>query len=331
MPLAQFLLPGESVLYEAPEEVYYRRSPFALYITGERLLLYSAAGRLSSGERAVAEPLAGVESVEYSEVGLLSKRGRLDVRFPGHGLTLTGRPNSMKEVWRALQQQAAAQVGAQVDEEATLVSPLPPLFEDQPYAPAQVEPLSAVATIRPRPKAPALRRPAVVGLLFCLVALAATAGMFFWLRAHSPSARTAPQPAEAVAAVTPAPTPAPTPVTLHVMDELFTLEPGSHRAVKFAVPAGADEARLSGGFRVTSGSYVDFYLMRQEQYDRYAFGESPDVASVVYREAQWNARVGERLTPGDYYLVFDNRDSGGGSQAVAAEFFLVFDRPATTP
>ena len=63
LTVSQFLLPGESVLYEAPEEVYYGRTPFALYVTGERLLLYSVTGRLKRGERAVAEPLAGVESV----------------------------------------------------------------------------------------------------------------------------------------------------------------------------------------------------------------------------------------------------------------------------
>jgi hypothetical protein len=34
-------LPGESVLYKAPDEVYYRRTPFTLYVTGERLLLYA--------------------------------------------------------------------------------------------------------------------------------------------------------------------------------------------------------------------------------------------------------------------------------------------------
>lgn len=330
MPLAQFLLPGESVLYEAPDDVYYRRTPFALYITGERLLLYAAGGRLSSGERAVAEPLAGVESVEYSEGGLVSARGRLDVRFPGHTLTLTGTPDTIKEVWRALQQQAVAQCGGPADEEATLVTPPPPLFDDQPYPPARVEPLpAAAATTSPR-KASKLRRPALAGLLFCLVALAAGAGVFFWRRAHPTVVRTEPRPAEAVVADTPQSSPTPSPVRLQLMDEVFTLEGGSHRAVKFTVPEGAEAARVSGGFRVTSGSYVDFYLMRQGQYDRFAFGESADVASLVYREAQWNARVGERLPPGDYYLVFDNRDSADGAQTIAAEFTLTFDQPATT-
>lgn len=133
MTVARSLLPGESVLYEAPDEVYYRRKPFALYVTGERLLLYAVTGRLSPSERAVAEPLSGIESVEYSEAGLLSTKGRLDVRFPGHVLTLAGSQNTIKAVWRALQQHAPSRRAGTIDEEATLVAPPPPLFDDQPY------------------------------------------------------------------------------------------------------------------------------------------------------------------------------------------------------
>lgn len=328
MSLAQFLLPGEAVLFEARDRVFYRRSAFSLYVTGARLLLYAAAGRLSSGERAVAEPLAGLESVVYTEGGLFAPKGRLEARFPGHTLALSGSPDVMKEVWRALQRHALArESGGSVDEEATLVAPLPPLFDDQAGPPTQVEPLPAAALPSRPVRAPGLLRPAVIAALFCLVALAAVVGLL-WRRAAPAEARAEQDKAEARAPAAPQPTPTPAPVTVKVLDEVFTLEEGSHRAVKFGVPAGAGGARVSGGFRVTSGSYVDFYVMRNEQYDRYAFGESPDVASVVYREEQWNARVGERLGPGDYFLVFDNRDSGDEDQTIAAEFFLVFNQPA---
>ena len=81
-------------------------------------------------------------------------------------------------------------------------------------------------------------------------------------------------------------------------------------------------ARLTGGFRVTGGSYVNFFVVGESGYDRFAGGE-PDVTSAVYRERRWNARVGERLPAGAYYLVFDNADAQ--AQTVAAEFYLVFD------
>jgi len=65
--------------------------------------------------------------------------------------------------------------------------------------------------------------------------------------------------------------------------------------------------------------------MNHGQYERFAVGGEPEVTSVVYREEQWNARVGERLPAGDYYLVFDNYDPGGEPRTVAAEFFLLLD------
>ncbi|HEX8721925.1 MAG TPA: hypothetical protein VF736_14920 [Pyrinomonadaceae bacterium] len=327
MTVSQFLLPGESVLYEAPEEVYYGRTPFALYVTGERLLLYSVTGRLKRGERAVAEPLAGVESVEYSEGGFLSRRGRLDVRFPGHVLALTGSPGTIKEVWRALQQHAPTRGGAPADDEVTIVAPPPPLFDDLHRPPAQVEPLAVATKHTLRRKPSALRQPVAVALVICIASALAVIGLMR-LRASRTARKSATPVAETAPASTPLPTPGATPVTLHLMDETFTLEAGSHRAVQFGVPRGPGAARVAGGFRVTWGGTVDFYVMSREQYERFAAGGEPDVTSAVYRQAQWNARVGERLQPGDYCLVFDNRDPEGGAQTVAAEFFLTYDQPA---
>lgn len=321
MTLAQFLLPGEAVLYESPEAVYHRRKPYALYVTASRLLLHAPPGRLARRERVVAEPLSGLDLMQYSEGGLLTGRGRLDLRLPSGPLSLTGEPATIREVWRVLQAHARRPAGAGADdEEVTLVAPPPPLFEDQPHAPAQVQPLAAVAPREfRRPRSRAL----VVGLV-CAAALLAVAAVLLARRLASratPEARP-----EVAAAPTPPPaTPSPTPVTVRVLDEVFELEEGSHRAIRFNVPAEHAPARVSGGFRVTSGGAVDFYVMNQGQYERFAVGGEPEVTSVVYREEQWNARVGERLPAGDYYLVFDNYDSEEGDQTVAAEFFVVFD------
>ncbi|MDQ3803947.1 MAG: hypothetical protein M3416_08985, partial [Acidobacteriota bacterium] len=164
MTLAQFLLPGEAVLYESPGEVYYRRTPFALLLTGERLVLHAVTGRLARRERVIAEPLAGLGLMQYSEEGLVSRRGRLDIRFPGGLLSLTGSPGTIKEVWQALQRHTFQQPGGPADEEVTLVAPPPPLFDDQTHAPAQVQPLAT-----PPPRAPRAQpvRVAVVAVV-CL-------------------------------------------------------------------------------------------------------------------------------------------------------------------
>lgn len=326
MSLAQFMSPGEVILYGAPGEVYYRRTAYELYVTRERLLLHAVTGRFVPKERVVAEPLADIRSLEYSEGGLFSNQGRLDVGFLGNTLTLTGAPETIKGVWRALQGHTLNPPAAPIDEEVTLVAPLPPLFDDMSRPPAQVEPLPTSLNRRPS----AIRRHAGVFGVACLLALVAVAAILL-SRGYRRQAVYSQTPVATVATPVATPTPAPTPFTVSVMDETFTLEGGSHRAVNFTVPAGVRDARVSGGFRVTSGSFVDFYVMNESQYDRFATGGPPDVTSAVYRVEQWNARVGERLSPGTYYLVFDDRDSGVGAQTVAAEFFVVYHRGASAP
>jgi hypothetical protein len=320
------MLPGEVILYAAVGEVYYRRTAYELYVTGERLLLHAVTGRFAPKERVVAEPLADIRLLEYSEGGLFSNQGRLDVGFLGSTLTLTGAPETIKGVWRALQGHTLKPPASPVDEEVTLVAPLPPLFDDMSRPPAQVEPLTASPNHKPQ----AIRRHAGVLGVVCLLALAAVAAVFL-SRGYRREARKSQTPLATVATPVATPTPTPTPFTVSVMDEIFTLEGGSHRAVNFTVPTGVRDARVSGGFRVTSGSVVDFYVMNESQYGRFATGAPPDVTSAVYRVEQWNARVGERLSPGTYYLVFDDRDSGLGAQTVAAEFFVLYHRGDNAP
>lgn len=106
----------------------------------------------------------------------------------------------------------------------------------------------------------------------CLLALIAVAAVLLSRIPRRVAPDSQAQLPVAAAPVTPQPTPAPTPISVRVIDETFTLEEGSHRAVNFTVPAEAGAARVSGGFRVTSGSFVDFYVMNESQYDRFATG-----------------------------------------------------------
>ena len=327
MALEEFLLPGEQVRCVSAGEVYYGRSPHTLYVTGERLLLYGDAGRLARKESVFAERLADLDSLEYTEDGLFSRRSRLKVNFHHDRLSITGRPETVRGIWQTLQQYACRTPVGHVDDEATLVAPPPaPLFDDQASEPTQVQPLPLPLppppTARRRPPSASRLVPALAGVCVVVILVAAVLALRQWRPSEAPANDT--QASAGAQNAAPPPTPAPTPVSVHVVDEVFTLEPGSHRAVKFTIPGDYPSARVSGGFRVTGGSYVDFYLMDERQYNRFAFGDEPEVTSVVYRGKQWNARVGERLPPGDYYLVFDNWDSSAGAQTVAAEFFAVF-------
>jgi hypothetical protein len=172
LTLAQFMLPGEVILYEAAAEVYYRRTAYDLYVTGERLLLHAVTGRLAPKERVVAEPLSDIRLLEYSEGGLFSNQGRLDVGFLGNTLTLTGDPETIKGVWRALQGHTLNPPPSPADDETTLVMPLAPLFDDLSGPPAQVEPLPSSLDRKP---SATRRRSAVFAAAACLLALAAVA------------------------------------------------------------------------------------------------------------------------------------------------------------
>jgi hypothetical protein len=163
------MLPGEIILYRAAGEVYYHRIAYELYVTGERLLLYTMTGRFAPKERVVAEPLIGISLLEYSESGLFSNQGRLDVGFLGNTLTLTGAPETIKGVWQALQGHTPTPPSLPVDEEVTIVASPAPLFDDMAGPPAQVEPLPTSFNGRPRNT--------VVFGVACLLAVAAVAAV----------------------------------------------------------------------------------------------------------------------------------------------------------
>ena len=99
MTVAQFLLPGESMLYEAPDEVYYRRTPFALYVTGERLLLYAVTGRPSPLERALMSlfPMTGSLAQRGTRPHLkkVASRALNDSRMPRTAILMTVRASRM--------------------------------------------------------------------------------------------------------------------------------------------------------------------------------------------------------------------------------------------
>jgi hypothetical protein len=136
--LAQFLMPGEDVRYRSAGVVRRGRTAHTLYLTGGRLLLHSEGGRLGPKESAIAENLADLDSLEYAEGGLLTGRGSLKINFRHDTVSLSGEPEVLKDVWRQLQPYAVGPAAFNVDEEATLVTPPEPLFDNQPYLSAQV-------------------------------------------------------------------------------------------------------------------------------------------------------------------------------------------------
>lgn len=103
-----------------------------------------------------------------------------------------------------------------------------------------------------------------------------------------------------------------------LIDEEFGVESGAHRAIPFSITDRAG-ARLAGGFRVTRGRAINFYVYPADAYNQYPTnGLKP-----VHLEQTHNKILNERLKMGDYYLVFENNDQQ--SVTVATELLLVTD------
>ncbi|MEP6924888.1 MAG: zinc ribbon domain-containing protein [Pyrinomonadaceae bacterium] len=109
---------------------------------------------------------------------------------------------------------------------------------------------------------------------------------------------------------------APPDKSTQLIDEEFQVAAASHRGVPFSV-TNSNGARLAGGFRVTKGKPVNFYVYPAEAYEQYPTnGLKP-----VHLEQTGNKILNERLKAGDYFLVFENNDDQ--PLTIAAELFLV--------
>lgn len=103
-----------------------------------------------------------------------------------------------------------------------------------------------------------------------------------------------------------------------LIDEQFGVAAGGHRAVPFTVE-GESGARLAGGFRLTKGKLLNFFVFPAENYAQYPSGDLSPIQEVRSR----NKIINSRLAQGKYYLVFENNDVQPIN--IAAEFFLVYD------
>ncbi len=101
-----------------------------------------------------------------------------------------------------------------------------------------------------------------------------------------------------------------------LIDEQFSVAASSHRAIPFSItdPAGA---QLAGGFRVTKGNPINFYVYPADAYSQYPTnGLKP-----VQLEQTRNKILNEKLKTGDYYLVFENNNALPAT--IATELLLV--------
>lgn len=103
MPLKEYLMPGETITYEAPFFVKVGDMDYSLKVTDRRLILYRRKGMVFKKEHFIGEKLSNIDSITYDEVGLLNKTAVVTVSTPSKTLPLKQKVANMKIIYQQLQ------------------------------------------------------------------------------------------------------------------------------------------------------------------------------------------------------------------------------------
>lgn len=109
-----------------------------------------------------------------------------------------------------------------------------------------------------------------------------------------------------------------------VVNNAFTTSADQSAVFKITVPSGASNARVVGGYKVTSGRPVNFYILDETQYGRWVGGDK-GVTAIAQKPGSNSVRLRQVLRPGTYYLLFAGAEGTNDLSGVAAEFYLKHD------
>jgi hypothetical protein len=108
-----------------------------------------------------------------------------------------------------------------------------------------------------------------------------------------------------------------------VVNDSFTAAPNQPASFQITVPPDARNARVVGGYKVTSGPAVSCYVVDASLYQPSGNSSKP-VQALTAREDSKSYRLRQALGPGTYYLLFFSPGGAAGT-TVAAEFYLKYD------
>jgi hypothetical protein len=106
-----------------------------------------------------------------------------------------------------------------------------------------------------------------------------------------------------------------------IVNDSFSAPFDRPASFKITIPSGAKNSRVVGGFKVTSGPAVNFFIVSDSQYQLWSNGAGN--ASLLQRR-QATAKIRQPLGPGSYYILFAAPDPGT-SVTVAAELYSKYD------
>jgi hypothetical protein len=107
-----------------------------------------------------------------------------------------------------------------------------------------------------------------------------------------------------------------------VVNNSFTAPFDKPTSFKIIIPSGVKNSRVVGGFKVTSGTSVNFYIVNEGQFEQWSSGAGKP--ALTQREQTSSAKIRQPLQPVTYYLLFTSPDPAI-AVTVAAEFYSKYD------
>lgn len=105
MPIENYLLPGEKILFWSDFQVTHQEAKYKVYITNLRLLLYGESGLVFKKEEIITEAWRQITGLQFTEQGTLNKRGVLRFASNKGEVQLEGPVNGMRGLFKAIQKQ----------------------------------------------------------------------------------------------------------------------------------------------------------------------------------------------------------------------------------
>jgi len=101
--LIDFLYPGEAIIFQSGK-VRTLNDQFFFYITDHRILLHRRRGVLFKKDRIIAERIEDIRTMQYSEKGILRKKGVLHIETLSKKMEpIVGKVSDIKAIWQEMQ------------------------------------------------------------------------------------------------------------------------------------------------------------------------------------------------------------------------------------
>jgi hypothetical protein len=113
MPIEDYLLREEKILFWSDFQVTYNETKYKAFITNIRLLLFNEKGIVFKREEIITENWAQITGLQYTEIGSITRKGILKFSCSKGEIQLEGPRNGMLGLFKAIQRQTLDPFGIQ--------------------------------------------------------------------------------------------------------------------------------------------------------------------------------------------------------------------------